>query len=332
MISKIPIYNSLNTLIANKLTAQDLQVEVSYLIENFLVKNSLNIIFAKAGQGKSWLMLALSLSLLKSGRISQCIYMDMDNSKAALKNRKIDELIESYPNLVYVHSSKINQSSKDILYNLSKQAKENENCFENMLFIFDSIRDFLGGSDMNSDRDILPLMAQLKDLREAGATVIFLHHTTKDSDGQQFKGSTSFIDSVDVAYSLASNRNDNILSYQLMVHKDRLSVENNAFELNTQTMELTSENFQFSSMSDNEVSFVKSVQEYLETVGSSGIKQSQLLDNIGKSSDDKTARKYLQKFAGDLWTSEKRAKENNATYYFSISLPNIPNLPDPMVA
>ncbi len=332
MINHMHIIDSLNTLIANKLTAEDLQVEVSYLIENFLVKNSLNIVFAKAGQGKSWLMLALAITLLKNRSISQCIYMDMDNSKAALKNRKIDELIEKYPNLAYVHSSKINQSSKDILYNLSQQAKQSENCFENMLFIFDSIRDFLGGSDMNSDRDILPLMAQLKDLREAGATVIFLHHTTKDSDGQQFKGSTSFIDSVDVAYSLTSNRNENILSYQLMVHKDRLSVENNAFELDTQTMELISENFQFSSMSENEVSFVKSVQEHLEIVGSAGIKQSQLLDSIGKSSDDKTARKYLQKFAGDLWTIEKRAKENNSTYYFSIGLPNVPKLPDLLVA
>ena len=332
MIKNMPMFKNLNALIANKLTADDLQVEVSYLIKDFLVKNALYIIFAKAGQGKSWLMLALAIRLLQENLIKQCVYLDMDNSKAALKNRKIDELIEEYPNLAYIHSSKINESSKDILYNLSLEAKQSENCFEGVLFIFDSIRDFLGSSDMNSDRDILPIMAQLKNLREAGATVIFLHHTTKDSDGHQFKGSTSFIDSVDVAYSLASSRNENILSYQLMVHKDRLSVENTALELDTQTMTLTSENFEFSSMSENEVNFVKSVQEFLQSVGADGVKQTELLQGVGKSSDDKTARKYLKNFSGNMWKSQQIAKENNAIYYFPIDLPNTPNLPDPIAA
>ena len=332
MIRNIPSFNNLNTLLANKLTVDDLQVEVEYLIKDFLVKNALYIFFAKAGQGKSWLMLSLAIKLLQENLIRQCVYLDMDNSKAALKNRRVDELIEKYPDLAYIHSSKIDVSSKNILESLSIEAKQNENCFEGVLFIFDSIRDFLGGSDMNSDRDILPIMAQLKDLREAGATVIFLHHTTKDSDGHQFKGSTSFIDSVDVAYSLTSNRNENILSYQLMVHKDRLSVENTALELDTRTMTLTSENFEFSSLSDNEVNFVKSVQEFLQSVGADGVKQTDLLKAIGKSSDDKTARKYLKNFSGEMWKSQQVAKENNAIYYFAIDLPNTPNLPDQMVA
>jgi len=322
---------SLLYLQANKLTADDLTKEVEYLILNFLVKESLNVFFAKAGQGKSWLMLSLATTLLKSEKIGQCFYLDMDNSMMALKSRKLNDITEQYPDLFYIHSSKIDESPRSILERLSYDASQNKGAFEDTLFIFDSIRDFMGGRDMNSDRDILPLMAELKTLREAGATVIFLHHTTKESDGQQFKGSTSFIDSVDVAYALSSTRSGNKLSYTLNVHKDRLSVDNSAFELNTETMTLTSENMQLARMSENEANFTLCVTEVLQS-NTDGLTQSNLLQAIGKNSNDKTARKYLKKFSGEMWRTEKRAQENNATYYFPLDAPNLPNLPTPIPA
>ena len=325
---------SLQYLLSNQLTPEDLQQEVEYLIPNFLVANSLNVFFAKAGQGKSFLMLSLALTLIRSKKIEQCLYIDMDNSKSALKNRGVDNFIVQHPELVYVHSSKFTDSPRTLLDKLSFDTKQNieKDIFKGTLFIFDSIRDFIDG-DMNSDRDIIKLMQKLKDLREAGGTVIYLHHTTKISDGVQFKGSTSFIDSVDVAYSLSSTRNLNKLTYQLTVHKDRLSVEDCAFELDTQTMILESENLQIASMSENEASFAKEVQAFLKFYPE-GIKQSELLTNVGKSSDDKTARKYLHKFANELWKLEKRPKEKNASFYFPIEQialpidkPNPPILP-----
>lgn len=323
---------SLNYLMANQLTADDLNEEVEYLIENFLVKSSLNVFFAKAGQGKSFLMLALAVSLIKGGQIEQCIYLDMDNSKAALKNRNIDKLLVKHPELTYIHNSKIYEDSSGIIDKLASDARKYNDAFKGVLFIFDSIRDFMGGRDMNSDRDIMPLMAQLKELREAGATIIFLHHTTKESDGQLFKGSTSFIDSVDVGYALSSKRSGNHLSYQLMVYKDRISVESCAFELNTETMELQSENLKIASMSEHEASFVQDVQGWLAFYGNDGVKQSELLKRVGKSPDDKTARKYLQKHIDDMWKVEKRPAENNATYYFPMELPNLPIVPDQLSA
>ena len=315
---------SIKYLIDNKLTAEDLKREVEYLISNFLVNGSLNMFFAQAGQGKSFLTISLALTLIKSKKIKQCFYLDADNSLSALKSRGLDKLIEDNPELIYIHSSKFSESPNTLLDKLSTDAKKDTNIFEDTLFVFDSIRDFIAG-DMNSDRDIIKVMQQLKDLREAGATVIYLHHTTKDSDGTLYKGSTAFIDSVDIAYALSSKRTDNRLNYQLTVRKDRLSVESCAFELNTETMILESENIQIAVMSEHEAEFAKKVQALLTFCGDTGIKQSDLLANVGKSSDDKTARKYLHKFANEMWRVEKRATENNATYYFS--LPNEPNLP-----
>ncbi|MCF6340117.1 MAG: helicase RepA family protein [Sulfurimonas sp.] len=330
------IFNNLSSmkyLLANKLTADDLTKEVEYLISNFLVVGSLNMIYAKAGMGKSFFTLSLSLALIKSRSIKQCIYLDADNSLTALKSRGIDLLIEKYPELIYIHSSKFDISPQEILNKLSTDAKQNSNAFEDTLFIFDSIRDYIGG-DMNSDRDIIKIMQQLKDLREAGATIIYLHHTTKDSDTDTplFKGSTSFIDSVDCAFSLSSKRTENRLNYQLLVTKDRLSVEDCAFELDTTTMILQSENMQIAQLSEYEIAFVEKVQESLKFWGKDGVKQTHLLRSINKSSDDKTARKYLQKFNGEFWKIEKRPQENNASYYFPLSEPNLPNLPLPQSA
>lgn len=325
--------SSMKYLLANKLTAQDLTKEVEYLISNFLVVGSLNMFYAKAGMGKSFFTLSLALALIKNKSIKQCIYLDADNSLTALKSRGIDQLIEEHPELIYIHSSKFDISPQEILNKLSEDAKQNTNAFEDTLFIFDSIRDYIGG-DMNSDRDIIKIMQQLKNLREAGATVVYLHHTTKDSDTDTplFKGSTSFIDSVDCAFSLSSKRTENKLNYQLMVSKDRLSVEDCAFELDTSTMTLESKNMQMAKLSEYETEFVNKVQDSLDFWGEDGVKQTHLLKSINKSSDDKTARKYLKKFDGEFWKIEKRPTENNATYYFPLSEPNLPNLPIPQVA
>ena len=321
-------------LLKNRLTAHDLTKEVEYLISNFLVIGSLNMIYAKAGIGKSFFTLSLALALIKNSLVKNCIYMDADNSLTAIKSRGIDKIIEEYPELLYIHSSKLDVSPQQTLITLSDDAKKNSGSFEGTLIIFDSIRDFIGG-DMNSDRDIIKIMQQLKDLREAGATVIYLHHTTKDTHDSEtpiFKGSTSFLDSVDCAFALSSKRNENRLNFQLHVSKDRLSVEDCAFELDTTTMTLQSENIKIANMTEYEAEFVNTVKIHLDFWGDDGVKQSQLLKKIGKSSDDKTARKYLQKFNGEFWEIQKRPQENNATYYFPLSEPNSPHLPNSLSA
>jgi predicted ATP-dependent serine protease len=313
----------------NKITIEDLQEEVEYLIPEFLVRQSLNPIFAMGGQGKSWLMLGICLHLLKEREINKCYYLDMDNSKATLKSRKIDKCINEYEDLIYIHRSKFNEKPIELLKQLSKQCEDAPEEFDNTLFIFDSIRDFMVGSkDMNSDKDVMPILAYLKDLREAGATVIFLHHTTKDSGGKQFKGSTSFRDSVDVAYSLTSKRNKDSLVYTLYVDKDRLSVEDCVFELDTSTMDLKSENMVVSQMSEQEKKLTGFVIATLDLFDE--LNQSELIEKCKGITSEKTTRKYLHKHSGKLWHKETRPKENNATYYISIDkVPSIPSLPNP---
>ncbi|WP_277620714.1 hypothetical protein [Campylobacter blaseri] len=50
----------------------------------------------------------------------------------------------------------------------------------------DSIRDFMRG-DMTKDKDVIPVLENLKSLRSKGATVIFLHHQTKQKMEKMIK-------------------------------------------------------------------------------------------------------------------------------------------------
>ncbi len=318
-----PTYNTvIDYLIANKLTINDLNVEVDYLIEGFLIKQSLTMIFASAGQGKSFLVLALAIKLLDARRINRCIYLDMDNSTMALKARELDKIVESHPNLHYIHHSKIKNSAKNLLETLAKEANIDEKSLNDTLIIFDSIRDFLGGRDMNSDRDVIPMMDNLKRLREAGATIIFLHHTSrsKEANTSQYKGSSSFLDSVDVAYELKSEKTSpRHLEYQLMVHKDRIPVNNTSFSLETEPISLTLKDFTIESLAKNEKHIVVKVKKVLETQVK-GINQSQLLTAIGSSSDDKTSRKVLDKHIGTHWLCENNPQQNNSKNYYPINM------------
>lgn len=317
--------NSLKYLLENKITKDDLDEEVEYLIHNFLIKNTLNNIYAQGGEGKSFLVLAMCIHLLKENAISNCYYLDMDNSKMALKSRNIDKYIEEYDNLFYIHKSKFDEHPGEMIKKLAQECKENTELYEDSLLVCDSIIDFVIG-DVTKDKDSMVLLDHLKEIRNVGTTIIFLHHTTKDST--KYKGATAFRNSVDCAYSLTSKRNKNILTYTLNVDKDRLPIEDQVFELNTDTMELQSENILVSEMTEQQKKFVRFVDAALDIHGE--LTQTELIEQCKGIVSEKTARNYLHRYAGKLWHKETRPKQNNATYYISIEqVPNPPSLPSP---
>lgn len=304
----------LSCLINSRLTVDDLNKKVEYLIANFLVKQSLNLFFAKGGMGKSYISLAIAIYLLKEKKINECIYLDMDNSAVALKSRNLDKIIQENENLIYAHRSKVDKNPLSILTELLKESKKESNKFENSLIILDSIRDFLENKDMTTDKDIIPIMNMLKSLRDNGATIIILHHTTKDSKTTQYKGSTSFRDSPDIAYAISSERKDNTLTYQLKVDKDRISVEDVAFVLNTQTMELKSEIFLKTDIPEYEYDFIEQVQ-LLISRSYDDLNQSDLIKELNSKLSERTVRKYLKKYSNEYWNITKNIKKNNASYY-----------------
>lgn len=306
--------NALSWLKDYRLTAGDLNEEVNYLVEDFLVEQTITNIYAKAGHGKSFLALYLALQLLDEAKIDECYYIDLDNSKKALQSRGLDKIIVKYPMLNYIHRSKFKQAI-EVIATIKHQLENPElKDISRKLIVIDSIRDFLGGKDMLKDKEVIPLMDDLKTLREAGATIIFLHHANKANG---VKGATAFIDSVDVAFQLKSIQliKHQKIAYALEVKKDRIAVTNTGFELDTTTHTLTKGNYDVANLNDEEMELIGTFKEILQE-NPDGLNQKALLKEAGTTTDNRTHRRLLQRMDGIFWKTYRGDK--NALFYTQV--------------
>lgn len=102
-------------------------------------------------------------------------YFDFDNSLSALKDRGIDELVEEgVGKFDYIHPEEVTITSREALDKLVENAQGNN--YAGYVLFFDSATDFC---DESNDNSVKVFMNKLKALRNAGATIIVLHHTNK---------------------------------------------------------------------------------------------------------------------------------------------------------
>lgn len=201
---------------------------VKWLMDGFILQNTLISFYAMPGNGKSILALHLSLELLRRNVISKVYYIDADNGFATLKNRRLDAILNSYPSLIYYSFAKKAKDDIDRLTIARDIAKtiENENS-SSTLVIFDSIRNFIGGN-MNYDNEVMPILNDLQKIRDYSAGVWFLHHQNKQGmndesiNNKAFKGSTAFLDSPDEAFFVRKvDRTDNKITLVVEPMKQR---------------------------------------------------------------------------------------------------------------
>ncbi|MBQ9293256.1 MAG: AAA family ATPase [Campylobacter sp.] len=226
----------------NKIQGKDAKMfDIEWLIPNFLLKGTLVMVYARAGSGKSWWAYCLANHILNAeNSIDEVFYLDADNGLVTLKNRGVDRLLENerinYKLLNGAEHCDIFKSLKT--YDFSKK-----------LIIIDSIRDFMSHVNFNSDKEVTAYLQDLKVLRDNGATIVFLHHQQKQTDGEnnkQYKGSTAFIDSVDEAYWLDNIGENNKFLLYFEPQKCRDETKPKVFVLDTA-------NFDFKILEDKEV-------------------------------------------------------------------------------
>ena len=209
------------------LTAEALEeYEVEFLIEGFLPKNALVLITAKFGGGKSLSALALAKHLINNGH--KVLYLDLDNSRSVLKERISQAGLQGSlgKDLFYITRSIHAIHSKSEVW---KALKKELKTWEHMVIIVDTLKNFSQGAELNSDKEMNEVMSELMDVREAGHTVLILHHLPKRvDDSDPYKNNTTVADAVDVAYRLYKN-NDK-LTFECF--KDRIPVKSNvSFEI-----------------------------------------------------------------------------------------------------
>lgn len=214
----------------SKICAQDLvNLQFEWLIEGFLAKQSLVMLYAQAGSGKSYFALYLSKFLLENDKVKQVLYLDADNGKRTLKERQIDKFIQM-PNFTYYAE---NNQNKYTIFRYLQKASD----LENILIVIDSVRNFIK-DDFNKDNMMIKFFDELQILRDNGATIIFLHHQPKqiqDENNKLYKGATTFLDSIDEGYFLHKIDIKEYEEFVILVEpqKRRDATNPHAFKINT---------------------------------------------------------------------------------------------------
>lgn len=172
--------------------------DTKYFIDDFIAETSLNVIYARAKTGKSLFMQNFIHSLLIKYQNKEFYYIDNDNSLKTAKKRKIIDELE-HLNFSYINKKKI-YTYKGRVKELLDEIAELEN-LENCVIVFDSLRNFTNGADINKDKDLEKLMDKFELLRINGACVFLLHHTKK-GDSSEFRGGNGIIESADNVFYL----------------------------------------------------------------------------------------------------------------------------------
>lgn len=209
------------------LTVENLkEVKTEFLIPDFLPKNALILLTAKYGGGKSLTVLALSKRLIKEGH--NVLYIDLDNPIGVVKDRLTQAgLLNALgERLYYIHRSTHPLKGKGGVWGELKKELQTRS---HLVVVIDTLKNFASGVELNSDKEVLTIMSELMDIREAGHTVLILHHLPKKVDEESpFKNNTTIVDTVDVAYRLKKDGRKLLLE----CFKERIPVkERIAFEL-----------------------------------------------------------------------------------------------------
>jgi len=212
-------------LLSFRLKPGQLDVNDEWAIPRFLLPNTLTLMFGKPSSGKSYLALTIALYLQHKGLIDSIIYMDGDNSKIALRKRGLDTLVSSIPDFIYIPAFNIPQKriidgETAILAHLRKHLEDNRS--KRHFIVIDSIRNFMPGKDVNSDKDTGEFMQAARAFRDIGPNTIFLlHHLNK---GGTVKNSTTFLDYCDTAFKIeqeGESKEEGCIKILLSKEKDR---------------------------------------------------------------------------------------------------------------
>jgi hypothetical protein len=299
---------SFNFLRGSTLQNEDfiLDDEKSY-IKDFLYSNGVTLIYSRPKQGKTWLGYGITTTLTKREDIKSVIYVDMDNGLNSLSQRAINETLIQDPKVEYVSRAKIDCTPMEYLRKIEKEAVIGN--YKDYVFVFETTKDFVDTDSKSQSEEFMKIMMKIRD---AGATVIIMHHATKT--GRTISGSQVFINSPDNVYELLQKAKDeNNLHFMLNVTHSRTLVKDIGLTVNTKTLELTKLDEIYSTMSNYEESFVRKGKEELKK-NPNGLHQTELLKAIGYEKTDKTARDTLDKFTDRFWNKNQEKKGKPIIY------------------
>lgn len=285
-------------------SVENLNIEVNYIIHEFLVEGAITLLYAPPKNSKSGLSMGIVKHLITQTNLRP-YYFDFDNPLIALKDRKLDKFIDTYKSKFdYLHQDIVAMEGKEALIEMVNECKENPSAYKKCVLFFDSASDFC---DEMIDSSVKNFMNRLKVLRNAGATIVLLHHTNKRTG--EYKGSTFFKSMSDNVFSLTSeivNKDeDNILLESIAARFG--NIRHAAFKLKKYVFNLERLVYDDMCMPYHVREFIREVKIALKKA-KAPINQTKLLEAIGKDKRDKTSCELLTEYSGRYWEFKEKGK------------------------
>jgi hypothetical protein len=193
--------------------------EIGWVVQGLIPARGITIIAGEAGAGKTWLALALARALTFGGNFldrktcaAQVLYLDKENPLSLVRDRLqvlFGGASEFRPWGLWCPDEPPMIGDPRLL----------EFARQEPVLIVDSMIRF-HTADENSATQMAPVMAALRELATAGASVIVLHHKPK-SETSSYRGSSDIVAGADAAFALV--KRDGLL--ELRTIKNRFAVE-----------------------------------------------------------------------------------------------------------
>ncbi len=274
--------------------------KAKYIVDNFLVDGAINLIYAPPKTGKSSFAVSLLKYLLENTKYYN-LYIDYDNPIVALEDRGVSKIIEKYSGFDYIHPDVVCMGADEVMKTLIKDLDETD--YKDTIIFFDSVADFV---DVMSDSAVSGFMNNIKLLRNAGATVVLLHHTNKNEG--TYKGSSVFRSACDNMFFLNSKKIDRDKAYILLKSTSSRfgKIRNKAYLVDYSSWTMKEEDYEKVSIPLSHQDFIKKVVSVLKN--NKEIKQGELLEMIGKDKADKTSLELLSAYNDKYWIYKMEGK------------------------
>ena len=185
---------------------------VSWLCEDLIPRGEVILLAGEPGAYKTWLALRLAKGVAQGeaflGRKcerAEVLCLDRENPRAIVCERRAIIMADRIENIRYWDrlAPEMPPLIGDIrLLEVARGLGP--------LIIFDSLVRF-HSADENSATEMAPIMAELRKLADAGATVLLLHHKSK-AEGSRYRGSSDILAGADVAYTLSKDETSGLLT------------------------------------------------------------------------------------------------------------------------
>ena len=199
---------------------------IEWMVEGILPRASVTLLAGEPGSYKTWLALALLRDVATGGNFlgrkcaqASVLYLDRENPLAVMRERlAVLGIEQSAAADCRIWGGWLADAPPGIGdFRILEIARERR-----PLIVFDSLIRFHAAADENSATEMSMVMADLRALANAGATVVALHHKPK-SDGSHYRGSSDIAGGVDTALAVSRDRDAGLL--RLECFKSRFAEE-----------------------------------------------------------------------------------------------------------